>query len=250
MARCLVIPDPHLKIDVIERGLELARMQLADHIIILGDYFDDWGAIDEDYYKMVDYLKNLLRWNPNVFCLMGNHELSYIGYPCAGHNKNVKADIGPAIENDFRFWTCLAVDGVMYSHAGFTMNWLAQNKVMTLNDLRYKLGSRTGAEYLEQKVAPLERTKWDIFAQVGRARGGKDPAPSPLWADLTELIADPLPNIKQVVGHTPIKNIECIGKVWFTDVYSNGNPGDEYLFVVDGTPRVLSYSNREYERKW
>lgn len=250
MARVLVIPDPHMKKEVIEHGLELARMQMADHIIILGDYFDDWEVQDSEYTEMIDYLKNLLRTNPNVFCLMGNHELSYIGYPCSGHNKRVAKKIKSAIEYDFRFWTCMAVDGVMYSHAGFTMGWLENNKILTQNELRYKLGRKAGAEFLEQKIAPLERTKWDVFAQCGTARGGHYSSPSPLWADLTELIMDPLPNIKQVVGHTPIKSIECVGKVWFTDVYSNGNPGDEYLFVVDGDPRILSYSNREYERKW
>lgn len=239
MSKVLVIPDSHLKIEVIEEGLELAKKHRADDIVMLGDYFDDWGARPQDYYDMMEYLKTLLRTVPNIIPLLGNHELSYMGFPCSGHNAYVDAELGEMLHKDHRFLFAVAIDGVLYSHAGVCMQWLRNNKILTQNDLRLKLPTKAGAELLEKQVnrAPLE-----AFYKVGPARGGIN-HPSPLWADLTELIADPAPP-KQVVGHTPIKQIENIGRIWFTDVFSNGNDGSEFLLVADGEPRIV-YTEEE-----
>ena len=230
-----------MKTKVIEHGLELAQKHMADKIVMLGDYFDDWYALSYEYDDMIKYIKNLLRLNPSVIPLLGNHELSYLGFPCAGHKKSVQKSIYEAIYPDHRFLFGVAIDGVFYSHAGVTISWLKHNKLITQNDLRLKLHKKTGAEVLErclEKVPYLE-----VFAQAGPARGGTS-YPSPLWADLTELIADAAP-VKQVVGHTPINRIENIGRVWFTDVYSNNNVCNEYLFVRDGEPKIVYYEEKE-----
>ena len=84
---------------------------------------------------------------------------------------------------------------------------------------------------------------------VGQARGGWDTAaPSPCWADRTELAADPLPGFRQVVGHTPVPTVlfqrsvagVCAGNpvdLWFCDTHSlmrNGVPiGDGSMLLVD-----------------
>ena len=240
--KVLVIPDPHLKIWVIEHGLELAKKHRADKVIILGDYFDDWYCINRDYDDMLTYLKTLLRSNPSVEVLFGNHELSYMGFPCSGFNYTVSKMLNEALSKDYRFGFAIHYDGVLYSHAGVTLSWLYQNKVLTRNDIRFRLPSRGGAELLEKAISNVD--KMETFAKVGPARGGKE-APSLVWADLTELIADPAP-VKQVVGHTPVKEITNIGRVWFTDVFSNGNKCDEYLLVVDGEPTIVHYEEEEW----
>lgn len=244
MSKVLVIPDSHLKIEVIENGLELAKKLRADKVVLLGDYFDDWGAIDIDYTDMLSYLKDLLRHHTEVIPLMGNHELSYMGYPCSGFNRNMKPIIDSALRLDFRFWMSCSIDGVLYTHAGVTTSWLRENKVLTENDIRYKLGKKNGSDTIDKNIGAREfdRVNWDIFAQVGPARGGSSTVSSPLWADLTELIADQIPNVKQVVGHTPVNEIQCIGNCWFCDTFSNDNISDEYLFVVDGSPKVVHYN--------
>lgn len=243
MSRVLVIPDSHLKIEVIEKGIKLANKHFADKIILLGDYFDDFGAIDEDYYRMLDYLKKLLRSNPNVFPLFGNHELSYLGYPCSGHNSRVKDEIEKYLRENYRFSTSIAVDGILYSHAGATMSWLRDNHILTENELRYKLGKTAGAETIDNGISHLDmnRSRLEVFAQAGRARGGKSDTPSVLWADISELVSDQVPKVKQVVGHTPVTNITLLGNCWFVDVFSSGNVSDEYLYVNDGVPEVLHY---------
>lgn len=241
MSRVLVIPDVHMKKEVIEHGLTLARKYMADKVIMLGDYFDDWGVSVYDYRDMIKYLKHILRTNPTLIPLLGNHELSYLGFPCSGHCKEAEKDVYDALYNDHRFLFGVAIDGIFYSHAGVLLSWLKHNNLITQNELRYKLGKKNGAEVLEkciEKVPYLE-----MFAQVGPARGGRK-FPSPLWADLTEIVADSAP-VKQVVGHTPLNRIENIGKVWFVDVYSNGNIDDEYLFVKDGEPEIVYYSEED-----
>lgn len=235
MSRVLVVPDSHLKIEVIENGIALAKKHRADTIVLLGDYFDDWDSVPRQYHDMIDYLKILLRTTPNVIPLIGNHEFSYMTtFHCSGYNRSVAKELEDMLNNDMRFLYAAAIDGVLYTHAGVCMQWLRNNKIITQNDLRLKLPTKSGADLLESKIneAPAR-----VFADVGPARGGYT-HPSPIWADLTEAIADPVP-VKQVVGHTPVKQIENIGRIWFVDVYSNMNEDNEYLLVVDGEPQIV-----------
>lgn len=240
MARVLVVPDPHLKTEVIERGIELADKLFCDRIVVLGDYFDDWDANIEDYEKMAAYLKKQLRLQPGrLVLLLGNHELSYMGFPCSGHKKGAESILTKWLEADNRFIWCYAEDGVLYSHAGFTDGWVRENKIVAPNFLDYHFKKGNGAATCEKGLAKMNSIAQ--MAQVGQARGGRDPHPSPLWADLMELVSDPVGTFIQVVGHTPVKQIEFYNHCYFCDVYSNGNVSDEYLFVHNGDPRILHY---------
>lgn len=240
MARVLVVPDSHLNIGVIEDGMQLADKLMCDRVILLGDYFDDWGAQQTQYYDMRDYLKDLLRKNHGrVIPLIGNHELSYLGYPCSGYDRNVEHVVRGTVEYDHRFVPCYSCDRVLYSHAGVVKEWVLNNKVLPLHMIKYHIGPRNGAETIEDKILGI--SDYSKYAQAGPARGGHS-APSPMWADMTELIADPLGEFKQVVGHTPVEQIEKIGNCYFCDVFSNGNVSDEYLMVTDGEAKIVHYN--------
>ena len=244
MSRVLVIPDSHLKIDVIRHGLEIADKKKADKIVMLGDYFDDWTCTDIDYFEMMDYIKKLVRNDHRIIALLGNHELSYMGFPCAGHRTSVEDYMKEKLMPDHRFYFCVAIDDVLYSHAGFTTKWIRGNKLITENDIRYKMTRTNGADLVEKKMSEVR--EMEVFVQAGPGRGGKD-LPGPLWADAMELVDDAIPNVRQVVGHTPVKSIECFGKVWFTDVFSNYNNCDEYLLVNKGEPEIIHYGDLAYE---
>lgn len=239
MSRVLCIPDSHLKIEVIENGLELADKLMCDTVVLLGDYVDEWDSTDDDYRDMILYLKTLLRKRPGVVPLLGNHELSYLGFKCSGYNDSVAEEVRAAFENDMRFLFAVAIDGVLYSHAGITQSWTMNNKVITMNDIRNHMGRKNGAEMSEKAINGVPSL--NVLAQVGRGRGGHS-APSPLWADLEELEMDALGKFTQVVGHTPVSQIEKLGNCWFTDVFSNGNISDEYLYIVDGEPEIVHYN--------
>lgn len=239
MAKVLVVPDAHTKIDVIQKGVEIADKIHATHIVLLGDYFDDWHTTVDQQLAMLDYLEQLLHDRTDVIPLYGNHELSYLDYPCSGHMREVKTRIDRAIRHDYRFLFAVSFDGILYTHAGVTQAWLRDNKILTENAIRYRLAPEAGAKILEDKINGVEHIS--VFNQPGYARGGRTDAPSPLWADLRELINDPIEKVKQVVGHTPISSIECIGNCWFCDVRSNDNDCDEYLVANEGEISVVKY---------
>lgn len=236
--KVLVIPDSHLKLWVIEHGIELADRYRVDKIVTLGDYFDDWISIDRDYYDMMDYLKVLLRREHRLIALFGNHELSYFGYPCSGHKRKLQPYIYDKLANDQRLFPAVGLDGVLYSHAGVCLDWIRENKILTENAIRYGLTRAAGASKLEDAIC---RQEFNIFAQAGALRGGHG-APSCVWADARELIADHIPKVSQIVGHTPVKEITFMSNCWFTDVFSNGNVCDEYLLVEDGEPKIVHYN--------
>lgn len=240
MARALVIPDAHLKTWVIKQGMELADKLFCDRVILLGDYFDDWYAMDSDYDEMYHYLKELLRKNPGrIIPLLGNHELSYLGFPCSGHKRKMESVVKATVENDYRFLWAYSLDGVLYSHAGFTTDWVVNNKLIPNHMVKYHMGKMNGAEMCEGSLKNL--ADLSQLAQAGPARGGHG-VPSPVWADLSELIEGHIGNFTQVVGHTPVEQIEFYNGCYFTDVFSNGNDSDEYLFVVDGEPKIVHYN--------
>lgn len=236
----MVIPDAHLRTWVIRHGVELADKLFCDKIILLGDYFDDWDAVDVMYRNMIEYLKEVMKKNPGrIIPLLGNHELSYLGFPCSGFNSIIAREVADYLEKDQRFLWCYAEDGILYSHAGFTKGWLANNNLMSRQTYRNHLGKENGPHLCEEALDKI--TNIQQFAQVGTVRGGNT-FPSPVWADATELLADRAGNFTQVVGHTPMKQIEFMEGIYFTDVYSNDNECDEYLFVNDGEPQIVHYN--------
>lgn len=247
MSKVLVIPDSHLKIEVIERGLRLAQKVRADYVICLGDYFDDWDSFPFQYSRMIKYLKKTKRYNPDIIYLLGNHELSYLGYKCSGYNASVAKEVYEYLHDNYHFSLSAAIDGVLYTHAGVCTDWATNNNIIGNTALRYKLTKNAGADFVADRMDTI--TSFGVFAQVGPGRGGHS-SPSPVWADLSELITDALPNVKQVVGHTPVTQIEKLGKCWFTDVFSNGNESDEYLLVRDGEPEILHYKEILEEKEW
>lgn len=238
MAKVIVVPDSHTKIEVLKEGIELATKLRADHIVLLGDYFDDWTATAEDNYAMLDFLKEALVKHKNIIPLYGNHEMSYMtGKLCSGNIVSMAEDLGKKLKDDHRFLFAVAIDGALYTHAGVTKQWLLDNAVGYNNDIRKGVSANT----LEQRINGLDN--FGPLCAVGEARGGlPNVAPSPLWADLKELIADDVPKLTQIVGHTPVREITMFGRCWFCDTRSNGNVNDEFLVVVNGTPEIVSYS--------
>lgn len=241
MSRVLVIPDSHLKIDVIKKGMELANKLMCNRVILLGDYFDDWDAMDTQYEDMAKYLKELLRKNHNrVIPLLGNHELSYLGFPCSGYHRRMEPLVRATIENDARFVWCYVEDAVLYSHAGFTASWIRENKIVPNHIVKYHMGKLNAADTIANGFDKNLKGLHQI-AMAGPGRGGHS-TPSPVWADMSELIDDNIGKCIQVVGHTPVSEIEFLNNCYFTDVYSNDNISDEYLYVVDGEPKIVHYN--------
>ena len=231
MARVIVVPDSRLSINKIDRGIELAKKYNADRIVLLGNYFDPLTgkANIDDYRDMWDYLKYLIRRDTRVIPLIGERELNYIDttYSMPGSNKEFKKELGGRLAMNYKFMPCVAIDGVLYSHAGVTTNWLRRYKIMLENELRFRLGKDGGAGLIEGAIFKLR--DWGPFFDDTENDG------SCMRARHTTLMTFAPSNIKQVVGHTMVEEPFNAGKIWF----ALSNNDDAYLFVNNGEVKVI-----------
>jgi predicted MPP superfamily phosphohydrolase len=71
--RYLILPDVH---DKIRRANQIIEREPHDHLLLMGDFFDDFrtGVTDA-----ADTARQVKRWlnAPNTTCLLGNHDMSY-----------------------------------------------------------------------------------------------------------------------------------------------------------------------------
>ena len=78
--KALIVPDVHMKFEnMIDTIHDLWRQHRPDKLVLLGDYFDDWGKTSDDalYWRTGDILEYLREDFPTVF-LLGNHDIPYL----------------------------------------------------------------------------------------------------------------------------------------------------------------------------
>jgi hypothetical protein len=73
---CLIIPDIHHKVELVER---IRANHLGMPAIFPGDYFDDFDDTPEDMKATCEWLKNAVENRDDEF-LLGNHCFAYISY--------------------------------------------------------------------------------------------------------------------------------------------------------------------------
>ena len=242
-----------------------------DNIIFVGDYVDDWNTTNEDSLNTLDKVINLKKSNENKYTLLiGNHELSYLGYPCSGHryendtlvNKklldNIKYfDICKIIDLNncnsmFNYWdydNAKASAPYIISHAGFTDGYFNILKKV------YGVEKDSSIDILKEISKIIkdelinEGTIYYTINQASFNRGGNSNYGSFLWADKIELLDYPtsiFPN--QIVGHSPVRSITNYRNInedkWFIDTYSNYRDGREYgdksyLAYIDNNFKIL-----------
>lgn len=220
--RYLVMPDAHLHCDLIDRVDKLWEGGLADQIISLGDWLDDWGALPSEYErfkgKFLDFVK---RHKKHLILLWGNHDYGYRYMPHqhAGFDNShwvehvewlskVSRTVKPKIVHED--------DNVYFSHAG--------------------IAKEVFAEYLAQKhrndLSFVEWLNTRAPRKLWRATG-------PLWYRPTNRPKDNgFPHRRyQVVGHTPINTIAQHNFVVYTDTWSTWSDhtpiGDQSIIIFD-----------------
>lgn len=253
MGDVLVIGDGHCKWSVItKRAIALLdddRFEI-DHVVLLGDLCDDWGI---EPASMIDSLTVLSDWEHDVAArgikvetLIGNHDLPYLldendrsdkamrVRRCApGYQHIVIAPVHRLLKSmiGLKISTMVTTNGNpwLLSHAGFTSAWAGRYLSQcidegTINNTKSIAGGEIAslkmacAEGLSTSVNKMyENEDWNALYSIGHARGGwRGVAPSPLWADKSELLADPVEIdvdddqlvIPQIVGHTPVATVE------------------------------------------
>lgn len=243
----LFVGDVHNHLYIFDDVQRLDKEYNFDRIVFLGDYVDDWNTTNHDSLKTLKKVFDLKESNPDkyTFCL-GNHEMSYLGFPCSGHQsmlddvvrleliRNIdKIDLYTEVEIGDTTYVC--------SHAGFTNAYICGVLDM--------YGEYKGVleQFQENKLNSLQYLRY-----CSRNRGGYDPYSSFVWADRLELIDSGyvekmlMPN--QIVGHSPVKSIykspNDYGMLYFIDTHSTYRDGFEYgdksyLAFIDNKEVIL-----------
>jgi hypothetical protein len=185
--RTLIVPDIHNQIERAEHWLSTQRYE---HVVFLGDYFDNFGDNVGDARKTALWLRNRMDSTDDVF-LLGNHDVPYM-YPhrdelyCPGFTtakaKGIHEILKP--EHWHRFKLAHEEQGWLLSHAGFHPVWMDEP---------------TMEKILRRCDEAMQRTakgKMDPILGMGVDRGGwLQHFGGPLWMDWDSLV--PIP------GHTP-----------------------------------------------
>lgn len=212
--KALIVPDVHMKFEnMIDTIHDLWRQHRPDKLVLLGDYFDDWGKTGDDalYWRTSDMLEYLRENFPTVF-LLGNHDTPYLlnePQRYSSDSAEVRQDIKARLL-DANPYVVYEIDGVLLSHAGF----------------------------IDEPTPELKR-RWSELPEatkhyLAHATDG------PLWVrpDVLELCGNV--SQPQVVGHSPVKQATVFktpnSSVIVTDTWStyrDGRPiGDCDMYLL------------------
>lgn len=223
----LVIPDCHLKPYMYERALQLMDNGIAEQAVSLMDIPDDWRKefALEEYEKTYDAAIAFAKKYPNSLWCYGNHDLCYLwneresGYSAIARNvvckKLTQLSYALTANNPIRYLQ--KIDNVLFSHGGISAN------------------------FIEMHVEHIKDTEMDSILEVVNELGHGE-----MWKDNSPIWLRPqYANIKlfgedkylQIVGHTPMEEIDRSGNLISCDVFStyqNGQPiGTEQFLVID-----------------
>lgn len=202
-----------------------------NRIIFMGDYVDDWNTTNHESLETLNKVFDLKRSRPGKYTfLLGNHEFSYLGYKCSGHQYELEDVLTSQLKENidlFDLVTSVNCDDKIYicSHAGFT-NAFIQELLEGYDeyhdyDLYYKI-----VDMNQDKLNNLEP-----FTHCSYIRGGRHENSSCLWCDRREHayfnLQKPLIPY-QIVGHTPVKTVIEENGIYFIDTHSTYKDGSEF----------------------
>lgn len=222
-----------------------------DRIIFIGDYVDDWNTTNHQSLESLDIIFKLKDENPDKYTfLIGNHELSYLGYKCSGHQYELEDIMELKLKEHIDYFdlvTSVNCDGNIYicSHAGFTNAFIEE---LLKSDEKYKNDTKFYDYNLYYKMVNMNKDKLnnlEPFSHCSYLRGGLDEFSSCLWCDIKEhsYFSMQVPLIPhQIVGHTPVKHIIENNGIYFIDTHSTYQDGTEY-----GDKSYLMWNENRFE---
>jgi len=179
-----------------------ANVMEYDHIIFIGDYVDDY---DIPGREILVNLKEIVafksKYPDRVKLLIGNHDMQYImnERQSSGYNDTL-AETYHEIFNSTQLDIAFQIGSHLWTHAGINTVWANKhlNRVPK-EEIANTLNCMNATESGRRKLL-----------EVGPRRGGLNDTGGPLWCDYTEIKAHPYPGMHQVIGHTPVPEIETI----------------------------------------
>ena len=248
MSKTTFVGDIHVKSEILNRVEKIFNEDKnIDKLVFLGDYVDDWNTSAKDNVAILEEIFNLKKkYNDKIVLLLGNHEMSYMGFLCSGHK--------PSKETEKLLHDNLDLLDVVYktndfivTHGGFTELWLNMLKdqyliedddkvIDKINEMFHK---RDGSIMRDLNLASLSSGGYSIISSC-------------LWARPTDHTYSPINLGKdQIIGHTPnrqelknsvgsiiIDGLEINDKIFYIDTFStwrdSGEPiGKEEILIFD-----------------
>ena len=205
MSKIFVIPDVHLKIDMIKKADELFSMGDYDHALFLGDIPDDWDEQQNIplYRETFEAVCEFLMKHPDTYFCYGNHDMSYVwGQPETGYSYQARDTVLEGLDNikeilpEENLGYIHKIDNVLFSHGGLIKDFVDKYCLQKYD--------------IDEMISEINRfgcnEMWNDY--------------SPIWArpqyDPSSLYSDYL----QAVGHTPMKIPEIEGNLLSLDTFS------------------------------
>lgn len=194
-----------------------------DKIIFVGDYVDSFTVSNIDMIVNLQDIIHLARFERDrVVLLIGNHDVQYFipGVPgCSGIRPEMMWDLQNLFQRDRNlFHAAYQYKDWLWTHAGINERFFADHM-----EERPRHNDEDWAYVLNDM---FNREEKQLF-QVSPLRGGLSLYGGPLWTDRKELIREPMPGINQIVGHTPVPDIEeyvgSIADLVFVDCLERGS---------------------------
>ena len=249
--RVLFVGDIHTHNYMLDDIKRLDEKYKFDKVICLGDYVDDWLSSGYDSIETLNKIIELKNSDKDKYTLLiGNHELSYLGYPCSGHQYNQENDIQNLLLKNidlFDLFTIVQLEDKEYvcTHAGITNSFLYGN-IVDIDNWKDELTIINSNQ--QYKLNFLKHLTYCSYI-----RGGNNEYSSFVWCDKREHLyiseRDQYIVPYQIVGHTPVQtvsNIEGVSlNLFFTDTHStyrDGRPiGDKSYLMWDNSEFKIIY---------
>lgn len=224
--KILVIPDVHLKPWMFDRASEILNSGAAKKAVCLMDIPDDWGQeynlglYEETFDAAIRFQKEF----PETLWCYGNHDLSYewLQYESGFSSVAIPvvqkklSELRRELPDRSQMAYIHRIDDVLFLHGGLTHAFVKYYA----NDVDYD-----DTDAVIEKINLLGRNEMSDDA-------------SPLWFR-PQFYNEKMykeEDLLQVVGHTPIMQIDRLGNMLSCDLFSTYSTGDpigtqEYLLI-------------------
>ena len=261
--KTIVIPDVHQRVQSVRHILN--HETDYDEVVFLGDWFDSFYDPPKvtAFEETCEFLRHLVLDHPNkdkfVF-LIGNHDISYIHenkdysvhrisktvkYYCSGFTASKAKKFrhqfyDRGLKDDFfteHFKIAHRTQGFTLSHAGLSDNHIPYG--LTPGDVIDKI-----IPVVWKNFRDFTRPHNYLISGAGYCRGGDCNTGGVLWLDWNNEFKCSEAIGKQIVGHTRVKEPECLG---MNKPYESWNLDTEkdYGIIIDGrfTTKLIPEEN-------
>lgn len=229
--KILCVADIHGRKEVLDSAIRRFEAGGFDLFLQMGDIEDSHDRSDADIKYCLERIMEFKKDNSGkVVLLLGNHAGNYLpfGTICSGLRPSMQRYIERYYMTHLKeFQIAWSFKYHLITHAGVGRLWL-KNAQKLLGTATFP--DRNAAYEIADWLNNLMFTEAaDCLFEVGVESGGSAPQGGPTWLRPAEAFChDILPEIHQIVGHTPQKNIRTIREFRYS-----GPVTDRSLTLID-----------------